>query len=237
MARTTLSLGDVQSAFAAYNVILHDNAGDAEALMHVARYALSTGDTNRFNSARARMQRVAPSAIAVHEGDQLAAIGRFQPAIDKYFTLEEKTPNNPALSLKIGRFSVLIHSLPIAELELTKLQQSDPTYGYHLLKAYMAAHQRNAAEAEQELTAASQASTPGDDFWTSAAEIQVLLGQNDKVFEALEKAIARKEPTASYIINDPLFAYLSGDERFQKIRQSAVAEQQDIRTALAQVVI
>ncbi len=237
VARTTLSLGDVQSAFAAYNVILHDNAGDAEALMHVARYALSTGDTNRFNSARARMQRVAPSAIAVHEGDQLAAIGRFQPAIDKYFTLEEKTPNNPALSLKIGRFSVLIHSLPIAELELTKLQQSDPTYGYHLLKAYMAAHQRNAAEAEQELTAASQASTPGDDFWTSAAEIQVLLGQNDKVFEALEKAIARKEPTASYIINDPLFAYLSGDERFQKIRQSAVAEQQDIRTALAQVVI
>ena len=237
VARTTLSLGDVQSAFSAYNVILHNNAGDAEALMHVARYALSTGDTNRFNAARGRMQRVAPSAIAVHDGDQLAAIGRFQPAIDKYFTVEEKTPNNPALSLKIGRFSVLIHSLPIAEIELNKLQQSDPTYGYHLLKAYMAAHQRNAAEAEQEMTAASQASTPGDDYWTSAAEIHVLLGQNDKVLEALEKAIARKEPTASYIISDPLFAYLSGDERFQKIRQSAAAEQQDIRTALAQVVI
>ncbi|HEX7419288.1 MAG TPA: protein kinase [Thermoanaerobaculia bacterium] len=237
VARTTLSLGDVQSAFAAYNVILHNNAGDAEALTHIARYALSAGDTTRFNAARARMQRISPSAMAVHEGDQLAATGRFQPAIDTYFALEEKTPNNPALSLKIGRFSVLNHSLPIAELELNKLQQSDPTYGYHLLKAYMAASQRNVAEAEQELTAASQASTPGDDYWTSAAEINVLLGQNDKVLEDLEKAVARKEPTASYIMTDPLFAYLVQDERFQKIRQAAAAAQQDIRTALAQVVI
>jgi hypothetical protein len=237
VARTTLSLGDVQSAFAAYNVILHNNAGDAEALNQIARYALSAGDIERFNAARAHMQRVSPTAIAVHEGDQLAATGRFQPAIDTYFTIEEKTPNNPALSLKIGRFSVMIHSLPIAELELGKLQQSDPTYGYHLLKAYMAAHQRNVAEAEQELATASQASTPGDDFWTSSAEIAVLLGQNDKVLEDLEKAVARKEPTASYIMMDPLFAYLAQDERFQKIRQTATANQQDIRAALAQVVI
>ena len=132
---------------------------------------------------------------------------------------------------------MLIHSLPIAELELGKLQQSDPTYGYHLLKAYMAAHQRNVAEAEQELTTAWQASTPGDDYWTSAAEIYVLLGQNDKVLEALEKAVARKEPTASYIMTDPLFAYLAQDERFQKIRESRRGAQQDIRAALAQVVI
>lgn len=236
VARTTLSLGDVQAAFAAYNVILRNNAGDPEALTQVARYALSAGDMTRFNAARARM-RITPSVIALHDGDELAANGRFQPAIDRYFTIEEKVPNNPALSLKIGRFSVLNHSLPIADLELTKLQQSDPMYGYHLLKAYIAAHQRNAAEAEQELTAASQASTPGDDYWTSAAEINVLLGQNDKVLEALEKAVARKEPTGSYIISNPLFGYLAQDKRFQKIREAAAAEQQDIRTALAQVVI
>lgn len=237
VARTTLSLGDVQSAFGAYKVILRNNAGDPEALTHVARYALSAGDVNQFNAARARMQRMLPTAIAVHDGDELAAMGKFQPAIDKYFSIEEQNPNNPALALKIGRFSVLNHSLPIAELELTKLQQSDPTYGYHLLKAYLAAAQRNLADAENELTAASKASTPGDDFWTSTAEIYVLLGDNDKVIDALEKAIARKEPTASYILNDPLFAYLYADERFQKIRGEAAAEQQDIRNALAQVVI
>ncbi len=237
VARTTLSLGDVQSAFAAYNVILHSNAGDPEALTHVAKYALSAGDLAKFNAARSLMQRMPPTTMAVHDGDELAAAGRFQEAIDKYFTVEEKMPANAALSLKIGRFSVLNHSLPIAEIELNKLQQSDPTYGYHLLKAYIAAHQRDMGVADQELTAASQASTPGDSYWTSAAEIYVLLGQNDKVMDALEKAIARKEPTGNYIIHNPLFVYLKEEPRLQSIRAAASAEQQDIRAALAQVVI
>lgn len=237
VARSTLSLGDVQSAFAAYNVILHSNAGDPEALTQIAKYSLSIGDLRRFNAARALMQRIPPTAIAVHDGDELAVAGRFQQAIDRYFTIQEKMPANAALSLKIGRFSVLNHSLPIADLELGKLQQSDPTYGYHLLKAYIAAHERDMALAEQELASASQASTPGDDYWTSAAEVYVLLGQNDKVMDALEKAIMRKEPTAKYIVNDPLFVYLRDDARFQKISEAAAAEQADIRAALAQVVI
>ncbi|GAC1434448.1 MAG: hypothetical protein NVSMB68_06920 [Thermoanaerobaculia bacterium] len=237
VARTTLSLGDVQSAFAAYKVILYNNAGDPEALTHIARYALSAGDIARFNAARGRMQRIPPGSIAIHDGDELAAVGRFQPAIDRYFKVEDHTANNPSLSLKIGRFSVLNHSLPIADIELAKLQQSDPTYGYHLLKAYMAAHQRNKAEAEQELNAASKASTPGDDIWTSTAEIHVLLGENDKVMDSLEKAVARREPTASYILTNPLFAYLKEDARFQRIRGSAATEQEEIRAALAQVVI
>jgi tetratricopeptide (TPR) repeat protein len=237
VARTTLSLGDVQSAFAAYNVILHKNAGDAEALTHIARYALSAGDTDRFNQARGRMQRIPLAAIPVHDADLLMATGRLGAALDGYFANEEKVANNPALSLKIGRISVLRHSIPIAELELAKLQQSDPMYGFHVLKAYIAAAQRNTAEAEAELQSAWQASTPGDDYWTNAAEVYVLLGQNDKVLEALEKAVARKEPTASYIMTDPLLVYLKGDARFAKIREAATAAQQDIRNALAQVVI
>jgi hypothetical protein len=237
VARTSLSIGDVQSAFGAYNSILRRNAGDIEALTHVARYAVSVGDTARFNTALALMKRVPPSGIPVHEPDLLAASGKFDAAIDKYFTIEEQVPGNPALSLKIGRISVLRHSLPIAELELGKLQQSDPFYGYHLLKAYMAASQRNTAEAEQELKTASQASTPGDDYWTSAAEVYVLLGDNQKVLDALEKAVARKEPTANYIMSDPLFAYLKADERFDKVLAAATAVQQDVRNALAQIMI
>ena len=173
----------------------------------------------------------------MHDADLLLATGRLGAALDGYFANEEKVANNPALSLKIGRISVLRHSIPIAELELAKLQQSDPMYGFHVLKAYIAAAQRNTAEAEAELQSAWQASTPGDDYWTNAAEVYVLLGQNDKVLEALEKAVARKEPTASYILTDPLLVYLRDDARFAKIREAATAAQQDIRNALAQVVI
>ncbi len=237
VARTMLSLGDVQSSFGAYRVILQNDAGDVEALTHVARYSASIGDATRFNGARARLARVPASMIAVHDGDVLAAAGRFEAAVKQYYAIEEQVPNNPALSLKIGRISVLMQSASIADIELGKLQQSDPVYGYHLLKAYIAAHQKNAEAAEQELKAASDASTPGDDFWTSTAEVYVLLGQNDKVLEALEKAIARKEPTSSYILADPLFQYLNADERFQKVRAAAVTEQLEIKNALAQIVI
>ncbi|HSP14445.1 MAG TPA: protein kinase [Thermoanaerobaculia bacterium] len=237
VARTLLSLGDVPSSFAAYKVILHNDAGDVEALTHIARYAASIGDAARFNAARERLRRVPASTIAVHDGDVLAAAGRLELAVKQYYAVEEQVQNNPALSLKIGRIAVLMQSLPIADIELGKLQQTDPVFGYHLLKAYIAAHQKSAADAEQELKAASDASTPGDNFWTSAAEVYVLLGENDKVLESLEKAVARKEPTSSLILSDPLFEYLKADERFDKIRAAASAEQQDISTALAQIVI
>jgi protein kinase-like protein len=237
VARTMLSLGDVQSSFAAYKVILQNDAGDVEALTHIARYAASVGDTARFNAARERLRRVPPSTLAVHDGDVQAMTGKLDPALKQYYAVEEQVQNNPALSLKIGRISVLMQSLPIADIELGKLQQTDPVYGYHLLKAYIAAHQKNIPEAEAQLKAASDASTPGDDFWTCAAEVYVLLGENDKVLEALEKAVARKEPTSSYILADPLFVYLKADERFDKVRAAAAAEQQDVNAALAQLVI
>jgi tetratricopeptide (TPR) repeat protein len=237
VARTMLSLGDVQSSFAAYKVILQNDAGDVEALTHIARYAASIGDVARFNAARERLRRVPPSTLAVHDGDVQAMTGKLDPALKQYYAIEEHVQNNPFLSLKIGRISVLMQSLPIADIELGKLQQSDPVYGYHLLKAYIAAHQKDIPEAEAQLKAASDASTPGDDFWTCAAEVYVLLGENDKVLEALEKAVARKEPTSSYILADPLFVYLRADERFDKVRAAAAAEQQDVSAALAQLVI
>ena len=237
VARAMLSVGDVQAAFNAYRVVLQSNAGDGEAMTHVARYAASIGDNERFGKAKQRLARMDTAAIAVHDGDTLAAAGKLQGAVDAYYKVEEQVPNNPALSFKIGRIAVLMQSVSIAEFELNKLKQSDPVYGYHLLRAYIAAHQKNVVEATQELSLALQASTPGDNYWTCAAEVYVLTGENEMVLDALEKAIARKEPTSGYILASPLFTYLAQYARFQAIRQSAAAEQQDVRNALAQIVI
>jgi hypothetical protein len=55
------------------------------------------------------------------------------------------------------------------------------------------------------------------------------------VLESLEKAAARKEPTAAYVLAHPLFRYLDSDPRFQKVRETLTAQQAEIRGALAQL--
>ena len=237
VARLTLAAGDVQSSFSAYNAILKRDAQDVEALTIFGRYAASVGDEARFKAVLGRLKNVPPLFVPLHDPDLAVAAGGMQAAIDRYYDIESNIPNNPALSLKIGRISVLRQSLPIAELELKRLQQSDPTYGYHLLKAYMAAHDKSRPEVEAELKLAGEASTPGDDYWTSAAEVYSLLGETTTVLAALQKAAARKEPTTSYILSNPLFGYLRSDAAFQQIRTELARQRDEVRAAFAQTSI
>ena len=235
LGRLALGTGAVQPAFAAFQAVLQKQRGDLEALTLVARYAAASGDTDRFTRALLALNQQSPQFVAVHAPDLLYMSGDMDKAIDRYYDIEVNVPNNPSLALKIGRISVLRRSLPIAEIELQKLQQHDPAYGYHLLKAYMEAskNQRDAAIAE--LEQAGMASIPGDDFWTSAAEVYAILGGTSEVLDALEKAAARKEPTATYVLRNPLFGYLRSDPRYEALRAVLLAQQAEIRTALAQV--
>lgn len=237
LARMALSVGELNAAFSGYAAILRHNPGDIEALTHVARYAASVADGERFTKAMNRLSKVPAQLVPVHAPDLLVAAGNMEMAVDRYYDIEANVPNNAALSLKIGRIAVLRRSLPIAELELKKLEQSDREYGYHLLKAYIEATRRSQTAAEEELDRAAGASAPGDDFWTSAAEVYVILGQNDLVLQALEKAAARKEPTANYILTSPLFSYLRNEARYQSVRSALAAQQGEVRSALAQVTL
>lgn len=234
VARMSLGAGDLASAFRGYSTIIRLNPKDTEALNTLAKYAVSVGDTAKVTAALRRLASF-PTEAEVHEPDLLLASGKIDAAVEKYYAIEEQVPNNAALSLKIGRIAVLRHSVPIAELELKKLQDLDPLYGSHLLKAYIAAAAGNRADAANELKAALAGSTPGDDYWTSAAEVAAINGDAAGVVDALERAAARKEPTASYILHDPLFSFLQNDARFQRIRESLLAQQNEIRTSLATV--
>jgi hypothetical protein len=235
VARATMITGEVVQSLAAWDLVLKREPQDAEALNHLARYALSSGDSAKFTSTLAKMKGLPSMKIEAHEPDALAAAGRIDVAIQRYYAVEETAADSAPLALKIGRLSVLRHSLPIAELELKKLSASDPIYGYHMLSAYIAAEQRDRAAAERELGTALRASSPGDDSWTSAAEVYAILDDTPKLLESLEKAAARKEPTAAYVLAHPLFRYLGSDPRFQKVQQTLTAQQAEIRGALAQL--
>ncbi|HEX6098039.1 MAG TPA: protein kinase [Thermoanaerobaculia bacterium] len=235
VAKASLASGDLQQAFAFYDLVLDRDPNDAESLNLVARYALSANDQARFNATLARLQRVPPLQVVVHEPDLIASAGRISVAADRYYDVQYNGKGSPALSLKIGRMYVLRHSLTLPEEELKKLQQSDPLYGYHMLKAYMAAEKRNADEARSELQTALTAASPGDDSWTCAAEVYAILADTGNVFTSLEKAVQRKEPTAAYVLANPLFRYLANDARFAKIRADLLAQQDEERRALAAV--
>jgi tetratricopeptide (TPR) repeat protein len=235
VARASLAGGDLQQAFAMFGTVLRKEPNDVEALNHTAHYALAANDREKFLATLAKLNAQPSAEVAAHEPDVLAAAGRIDAAVQRYYTVEEAMPNNPSLTLKIGRLAVLRHSVPMAEHELQKLSQSDPLYGHHLLSAYIAAEQQDRARVTKELTAARAASVPGDDVWTSAAEVYALLSDTSGVIESLEKAADRKEPTAAYVLAHPLFQYLENDARFQTLKTKLTAQQAEIRTALAQV--
>ena len=233
VAQASLASGNIRDALGAYNDILKREPGNAEALNILGRYSYGAGDAQHFNIFLGRAKKVTPALVAIHEPDLLLADGKIEAAIEKYYDVEVNVPNNPALALKIGRISVLRHSLPIAELELKKLETTDPAYGAHLLKAYLAAHANSRAEVESELKAAFAGSKPGDDYWTSAAEVYAMLADSKAVIDSLEKASQRKEPTVAYVLIDPLFRYLANDARFQAVLAKLSADQSEMRNALA----
>lgn len=233
VARASLIAGELQQAFALFNLVLRSEPKDAEALNLFARYAGSTGDDATFRAMLARLKVLSPSEVASHEPDLLLAQGRIDSAVQRYYTIEESTPDNAALALKIGRLAVLRHSLPIAEIEQEKLGRHDPLYGYRMLKAYIAAEKGNRDEALRELDAALAASVPGDDAWTSAAEVHTILSETDRAVDSLRKAARRKEPTAAYVLGSPLFRYLENEPEFQDVRGMFIAQQAEVKAALA----
>jgi hypothetical protein len=235
VARASLATGDLAAAFDGFSAVLRHDRSDAEALNIIGRYALASGDNALFNAALTRLG--GSDASALHAPDVLVASGRIDNAVDMYYDIETHQQHNPALALKIGRIAVLRHSAEIAEVELKKVEQTDPNYGAHILKAYIAAQSSNKALADAEMKAALAASKPGDDYWTTTAEIAAMAGDVRGVDDALDRATARKEPTASYVLANPLFGFMQSDARFAKLRETLKGQQNEIRSALAGVTI
>ncbi|HVG22516.1 MAG TPA: protein kinase, partial [Thermoanaerobaculia bacterium] len=235
VARSSLVRGDLQQAFTFYDLVLDREPNDAEALNLVARYALSANDQTKFNATLVRLERVPALQVQAHKPDLIAAAGRLGVAADRYYDVASNGGGNAALALKTGRLYVLRHTMTLAQEELKKLAVSDPLYGYHLLKSYIEAENGNAAAARKELGEALRVAEPGDESWTSAAEVHAILNDTNGVLSSLEKAVQRKEPSAAYVLANPLFHYLASEPRFQKVKADFAAQQDEVRRALAAV--
>jgi len=203
--------GSPASALDVYANILKKASGDREALAGIGAYAVSAGDDASFSRVLGKLAHESPGAATLFAPDIILATGRIDAAAQKYYDAEAADPQNAALSLRIGRVAVLRRSLPIAAIEAGKLEKLDPAYGLHLLNAYVEAETGHAAPAIAELNLAAAAPPSNADFYTASAEVYTLLNQPRKAMESLKKAVDRSEPTAAYILSNPIFRYLHTD--------------------------
>jgi serine/threonine protein kinase/tetratricopeptide (TPR) repeat protein len=236
MARISSAVGDAVSSIGYWNLTLENDPKNIAAINALGHFALAGNDPSVFERALARLRDAGAANLGeLHEPDLLVASGRIDAAVDKYYDIELKQPDNPALALKIGRLSVLRHSASIADIELKKLQKLDPNYSAHLLEAYIAAQSGQSGGAAIELQMAAKSSPIGGDLYTSAAEIAAMTADTKGVVASLEKALKNSEPTATYVLSDPLFGYLRSDPGFRRVRDSFVAQQEAIKSALLRV--
>lgn len=218
VARWNARNGDPVAALTRFRTILGRDPMDGEALEAVGLYALGVGDEARFRKVLGRIGKQPPGTSMLHEPDFTFYSGHMDRAVLQYYDVETQDPNNPVLNLKIGRIAVLRHSMQMAQVELEKLQKLDPSYGYHLLKAYMLAEQRDTAGATAELKIAQGAARWSDQPFTASAEVYAIANDAHGVVESLKTAADRGEPTGFYILNNPIFRYLENDAQFAQVR-------------------
>lgn len=229
VARYQTQGGRPAAALAKWKRVLAKAPGDREALLALGGAALSAGHAEAFQKLVPQLGKNSP----FHAPDLLLSNGRIDAAASQYFGLEAADPSSASLALKIGTVSVLRRSMPIAELELKKLEQSDPGYGRPLLRAYIFAQSGAREESMREWATASLGMRPGQDApYTALAEIEAILGNPAGLLDALQKAVSRGEPTLNYILHNPLFRFLNSDPRFQEIRTAAEMEKNAITEQL-----
>jgi tetratricopeptide (TPR) repeat protein len=232
VGRFDLEAGDPFDAIDRFRSILASKPGDREALEVIGLYALSGGHERKFQETLAALGSGDPNSARLHAPDWQFYQGKIDSAVNAYYVVEATQQQNRHLALKIGRIAVLRHSLPIAKLELGKLQRLDPEYGYHLLNAYILAEQRNGPNALVELKSALNAAGPEDMPFTCSAEVYAILNDTGGVVSALDKAVQRGEASSTYVLTNPLLRYLKSDARFQEVMSREQAQRDEIRNRL-----
>ena len=180
-------------------------------------YALAVADEGKFRTAINKLAVARAVNPRIHEPDVTLARGRVDASVKAYYKVQETQQDNPWLSLKIGRLAVIRRSDSITQLEHDRQKRIGDPYTLPMMNAFVAAGLGDAETADAEIAKAEAAAARADEHYTLVAEINVLLNRQRKVLEALDLAVARSEPTLTYIVSSPLFAYLQADPRFTKL--------------------
>jgi tetratricopeptide (TPR) repeat protein len=219
LARAEAERGNAPKALSYLSALLSAKDDDPEILTLLGDYALAVADEGKFQTVVARLATVRAPNPRLHEADLSLARGRVDSSVKAYYKAQETQQDNPWLSLKIGKLAVIRRSDSIVELEKARQQRLGDPYTLPMMNAFIAAGRNDAATADAEIAKAESAAVRAHDHYTLVAEINVLLNRQRQVIAALDSAVARSEPSLTYIVSSPLFAYLETDPRFTKLKR------------------
>ncbi|MFA6957385.1 MAG: serine/threonine-protein kinase [Thermoanaerobaculia bacterium] len=219
LARQEADRGNAVKSIGYLSALLSAKDNDPDVLTLVGGYALAVGDENKFQTVVARLASTRAVNPRLHEPDFPLARGRVDSSVKAYYKVQETQQDNPWLSLKIGKLAVIRRSDSIVELERDRQQRLGNPYTLAMMNAFVAAGKNDAATADAEIARAESAAIRADDHYTLVAEVNVLLNRQRQVIAALDRAVARSEPSLTYITTSPLFSYLETDPRFTKLKR------------------
>lgn len=217
LAKWAAERGRPAEALEYLGALLTAKGDDPEVITLFGEYALAVVNEAKFKRAVDKLAVARATNPRIHEPDLMLARGRVDASVKAYYKVQETQQDNPWLSLKIGRLAVIRRSESIIQLEHDRQKRLGDPYTLPMMNAFVAAGQGDAATADAELAKAEAAALRASEHYTLVAEVNVLLNRQKKVLEALDLAVARTEPTLTYIVSSPLFGYLQADPRFTRL--------------------
>lgn len=237
LARLEAARGNAPKAIEYVSALLSAKGDDPEVLTLVGEYALAVADEGKFDTVVARLASLRAPNPRLHRPDLPLARGRVDASVKEYYKVQETQQDNPWLSLKIGRLAVIRRSDSIIEVEKARQERLADPYTLPMMNAFIAAGKNDAATADAEIARAEAAPVRADDHYTLVAEVNVLLNRQRQVLAALDSAVARSEPSLTYIVSSPLFGYLETDPRFTKLKRTIREKTGALSAALQKITL
>lgn len=228
LGKRELEEGTLVGAVEAFARVRTEDPEDEEAARILALAALAAHEPERF-------QQIASTSSdpRLHPADVQVTEGGIHEAVKRYYETQAQAPDNPYLSFKVGRIAVLRRSPQIAQIEIDRLdsQAAEPQRSF--LRAYIAADEGRAPDAEEALIEALDRSQWSDSPSFHVAEVHAILRNAQSTLAAIERSVERREPMMHAIATNPLFGYLTNEPRFREAVRQILLHQRAVGASLA----
>ena len=134
--------------------------------------------------------------------------GRYEEAIDSLEQIRAVDPQFSSVDIRLAR-ALTFAGRPLEALRVLETRRAEPGVQHWMAHAYILAGRR----AEVERLAAAH------DHPFRLAVIYAALGDNDRAFEELDRAVVTVPQRVGLLLRDPEMAALRGDPRFDAVRK------------------